>query len=49
LIIHLIIRKFRSIENVDIRLGSMNGFVGPNNFGKSNVLAPLKWKAIKAH
>lgn len=38
---HLIIRKFRSIENVDIRLGSMNAFVGPNNSGKSNVMAAL--------
>jgi predicted ATP-dependent endonuclease of OLD family len=41
MISHLIIRNFRSIENVDIKLGSINAFVGPNNSGKSNIMAAL--------
>ena len=38
---HLIIRNFRSIEDVDIKLGYINALVGPNNSGKSNIMAAL--------
>jgi len=41
MISHLIIRNFRSIENIDIKLGPINAFIGPNNSGKSNIIAAL--------
>lgn len=37
----LIIRNFRSIKNIDIKLAPINSFVGPNNSGKSNIMAAL--------
>jgi predicted ATP-dependent endonuclease of OLD family len=39
---HLIIRNFRSIKELDIKLGSANAFIGPNNAGKSNIMDALK-------
>lgn len=41
MISNLIIKNFRSIGEVDIKLGSLNAFVGPNNSGKSNIMAAL--------
>lgn len=37
----LIIRNFRSIKNIDIKLAPINSFVGPNNSGKSNIMSAL--------
>lgn len=37
----LFIRRFRSIDNIELRLGRMNALVGPNNSGKSNILRAL--------
>jgi len=38
---NLIIKNFKSIEEVNIKLGSINAFVGPNNSGKSNIMDAL--------
>ncbi len=35
------IENYRSIENLDIELSSVNALVGPNNSGKSNILRAL--------
>ena len=35
------IQNFRSLENIDIELGSMNILIGQNNVGKSNFLRAL--------
>jgi putative ATP-dependent endonuclease of OLD family len=37
----LIIRNFRSIKELDTRLGPINAFIGPNNAGKSNIMDAL--------
>ncbi|MCW1309409.1 MAG: AAA family ATPase [Candidatus Nanoarchaeia archaeon] len=37
----LIIENFRSIKHVEIDLGMINAFIGPNNAGKSNVMKAL--------
>ncbi|MEW6455879.1 MAG: AAA family ATPase [Acidobacteriota bacterium] len=37
----LIVENFRSIKNVEIDLGLMNAFIGPNNAGKSNIMKAL--------
>ncbi|MDI6602547.1 MAG: AAA family ATPase [Patescibacteria group bacterium] len=37
----LIIENFRSIKKVEINLGPMNAFIGPNNAGKSNIMKAL--------
>lgn len=37
----LIIENFRSIKNVEIKLGTLNAFIGPNNAGKSNIMQAL--------
>ena len=37
----LVIENFRSIKNVDIPLGPVNVFVGPNNAGKTAILEAL--------
>ena len=39
----LIIRNFRSIKGVDIKLGQINAFIGPNNAGKSNIMDALNF------
>ena len=35
------IENYRSIENLDVELSSVNALVGPNNSGKSNILRAL--------
>jgi predicted ATP-dependent endonuclease of OLD family len=35
------IENYRSIENIDLELSSVNALVGPNNSGKSNILRAL--------
>ena len=37
----LVVDNFRSIEHVEIELGSLNALIGPNNSGKSNILRAL--------
>ncbi|MEM2508552.1 MAG: AAA family ATPase, partial [Candidatus Hadarchaeales archaeon] len=37
----LIIKNFKSIEELDIKLGQVNAFIGPNNAGKSNIMDAL--------
>jgi len=37
----LIIKNFRSIKEIDIKLGQVNAFIGPNNAGKSNIMDAL--------
>ncbi len=37
----LTIKNFRSIKNLEIELSAFNVFIGPNNAGKSNILAAL--------
>jgi len=37
----LIIKNFRSIENLDLAMGTLNALVGPNSSGKSNILKAL--------
>ena len=37
----LIIKNFRSIEELDIELSKLNALVGPNNSGKSNIMDAL--------
>ena len=37
----LIIKNFRSIEDLTINLGVINFFIGPNNSGKSNIMKAL--------
>lgn len=37
----LVIENFRSIERLDLLLGSMSALIGPNNAGKSNILKAL--------
>jgi len=37
----LIIKNFRSIENLDLKLGKMNALIGPNNSGKTNIMSAL--------
>ena len=34
----LAVRNYKSLENVDLELGPLTVFVGPNNAGKSNIL-----------
>ena len=34
----LVIRHYRSIENVELNLGDINILVGPNGVGKSNII-----------
>ena len=36
------IENYRSIRHLDLRLGPLNALVGPNNSGKTNVLAALE-------
>jgi putative ATP-dependent endonuclease of OLD family len=38
----LIIKNFRSFKELEIKLGQINAFIGPNNAGKSNIMAALK-------
>lgn len=38
LITRLVIRHYRSIENVELNLGEINVLVGPNGVGKSNII-----------
>lgn len=38
---HVRISNYRSLENIDIKLGMMNVIIGPNNSGKSNFLHAL--------
>lgn len=38
MITHLSIQHYRSVGNVDLRLGNVNVLVGPNGAGKSNIL-----------
>ncbi|MBV9142506.1 MAG: AAA family ATPase [Pseudonocardiales bacterium] len=38
-------RNFRSLEQVDVRLGPLNVLVGPNGSGKTNVLNVLRFLA----
>lgn len=35
------IENFRSIEKLDLKLNSINAFIGPNNAGKSNIIRAL--------
>ncbi|MFZ8805906.1 MAG: ATP-dependent nuclease [Candidatus Calescibacterium sp.] len=35
------IQNFRSIRNLEIQLGKINAFIGPNNAGKSNIMKAL--------
>jgi len=35
------IQNFRSIKNLEIQLGGINAFIGPNNAGKSNIMKAL--------
>lgn len=35
------IQNFRSIKNLEIQLGKINAFIGPNNAGKSNIMKAL--------
>jgi len=35
------IQNFRSIMNLEIQLGTINAFIGPNNAGKSNIMKAL--------
>lgn len=35
------VKNFRSIQNLDIELSSINAFIGPNNAGKSNIMKAL--------
>ena len=35
------IQNFRSIRNLEIKLGKINAFIGPNNVGKSNIMKAL--------
>jgi len=35
------IQNFRSIRNLEIQLGEINAFIGPNNAGKSNIMKAL--------
>jgi putative ATP-dependent endonuclease of OLD family len=50
----LIIDNFRSFEHEEIDLGPLNAFVGPNNAGKSNIMAALNlilgdiWPSIRS-
>jgi AAA15 family ATPase/GTPase len=37
----LIIKNFRSIESLDLRLGKLNAFIGPNDSGKTNIMDAL--------
>lgn len=37
----LIIKNFRSIKKLNIKLGKVNAFIGPNNAGKSNIMDAL--------
>jgi predicted ATP-dependent endonuclease of OLD family len=37
----LIIQHFRSIKGIEVKLGEVNGFIGPNNAGKSNIMKAL--------
>ena len=37
----LIIENFRSIKNLELDLGKLNAFIGPNNAGKSNIMKSL--------
>lgn len=41
LIDRLIIKNYRSIKNLDIKLGKINAFIGPNNSGKTNIMNAL--------
>jgi len=41
LIDRLIIKNFRSLKDVDLKLGKINAFVGPNNSGKTNIMNAL--------
>jgi predicted ATP-dependent endonuclease of OLD family len=38
---NIIIENFRSIGHVEIELGTLNAFIGPNNSGKSNIMKAL--------
>jgi predicted ATP-dependent endonuclease of OLD family len=50
----LIIDNYRSFEHEEIDLGPLNAFVGPNNAGKSNIMAALNlvlgdvWPSIRS-
>jgi putative ATP-dependent endonuclease of OLD family len=37
----LVIDNFRSIDHLELNLGSINALIGPNNVGKSNILTAL--------
>jgi len=41
----LIIKNYKSIQDIELNLGNLNVFVGPNNAGKSNILDCLKFLA----
>ena len=40
---HVVVRNFRSFQNVDFPLASFTSFVGYNNAGKSNLLMAIRW------
>ena len=37
----IVIKSFKSIEELDLNLGRVNLFIGPNGAGKSNILESL--------
>lgn len=41
----LIIKNYKSIQDIELNLGNLNVFVGPNNAGKSNILDCLRFLA----
>src|SRR5260370_34788448 len=40
-IARLVVKNFRSIEALDVTLGQVSALIGPNNSGKSNILAAI--------
>lgn len=39
----IVIRNFRSCQNVDLALNNCSPIVGYNNAGKSNIMAAIDW------
>lgn len=48
LIKRVVLKRFKSIESCDVRLGPLNFLVGPNGSGKSNFLDALRFVADSA-
>lgn len=40
---HIIIKNYKSLENLDLQLNPLMIFVGPNNAGKSNIFECLSF------